>query len=609
MEAQKAAAQAAYNTAQEQQEAAQTVVDAYTSAKDSIKSSFENKISLSDMFDQSEDGGIDLTVEEMTANLQSQVNAMEKYRENMETVVNAIGDKVSPEFIKYIQDMGMDGANTLEHMVETLEAQGAGPIEEMAATWADAMNISDSIASTGAANQAAVEQAAGDLGSTASEWASVWTAISAASDSGIAAWSSQYSQDLQDQVEDIVATAQQCGVAIPSGLADGIASGDIGPQEAIDKLTTSIQGQMSGLLQVAQQAGIQIPEGIKIGIQDGGSETVAAYNQLIQLLSASGVDLQEIAAQQGTDYSTGLKNTDTTSAGSEMAGGATSGAESKNTEFSNAGISSANAYIQAIDNSKSRAMAAANALAAATVQAMSGHNTEAYNIGANIGAGVAQGLMANISQAEAAANASINRIFAAMQRTADIHSPSKRARKDIGQQITAGTAFGIRDKESLASKNAKEMSEKVFKSASSWLTKYKKKQNVSIADERYYWQQVAKHCKSGSAAYIRAQNKILAINRQVTANKINQNVGNSSWSRQIASDFNVDKYTGEGKNKKRKNMETYYGDVYSAAEKYVSNQKVLQNISTEQERNYWAAVLQRLRSGTQAWYDARKKGE
>lgn len=607
VEAQKAAAQAAYDTAQEQQEAAQTVVDAYTSAKDTIKSSFENKISLSDMFDQSEDGGIDLTVEEMTANLQSQVNAMEKYRENMETVVNAIGDKVSPEFIKYIQDMGMEGANTLEHMVITLETQGTGPIEEMAQTWADAMNVSDSIASAGAANQAAMEQAAGDLGSTASEWSSVWTAISAASDAGIEAWSSQYSQELEDQVEDVIATAQQCGVAIPSGLADGIASGDIGPQEAIDKLTTSIQGQMSGLLQVAQQAGIQIPEGIKAGIQDGGSETVEAYNQLIQLLSASGVDLQEVAAQQGTDYTTGLKNTDTASAGSEMAGNATDGAESQTTEFSNAGTAGANAYIQAISNSESRAKAAANALAAATVQAMSGHNTEAYNIGANIGAGVAQGLMANISQAEAAANASINRIFAAMQKTADIHSPSKRARKDIGQQITAGTAFGIKDKESLAGKNAKEMSEKVFSSASAWLTKYKKKQNVSIEDEKYYWQQVAKHCKSGSAAYIKAQNKILAINRQVTANKINQSVGNSSWSRQIANNFNVDKYTGTGKNKKSKDAETYYSDVYSAAEKYVSNQKVLQNVSTEQERNYWASVVQRLRSGTQAYYDARKK--
>lgn len=604
---QKEVAQAAYDTAEQQKEAAQTVVDAYTSAKDSIKSSFEDKISLSDMFDQSEDGGVDLTVEEMTANLQSQVNAMEKYRENMETVVSAIGDKVSPEFIKYIQDMGMDGANTLEHMVTTLETQGTGPIEEMAATWADAMNVSDSIASAGAANQAAMEQATGDLGSTASEWSSVWTAISAASDAGIAEWSSQYSQELEEQVEDIITTAQQCGVAIPSGLADGIASGDIGPQEAIDKLTISIQGQMSGLLQVAQQAGIQIPEGIKAGIQDGGSETVEAYNQLIQLLSSSGVDLQQVAAQQGTDYTTGLKNTDTAGAGSEMAGNATTGAESQTTEFSNAGTAGANAYIQAIDNSKSRAIAAANALAAATVQAMTGHNAEAYNIGANIGAGVAQGLMANISQAEAAANASINRIFAAMQRTADIHSPSKRAREKIGRQITNGVAFGIKDKESLAGKNAKEMSDRVFKSASAWLVNYKKKQNISITDEKYYWQQVSKHCKSGSAAYIRAQNKILAINRQVTANKINQNVGNSSWSRQIANNFSVDKYTGEGKNKKRKNMETYYSDVYSAAEKYVSNQKVLQSVSAEQERNYWAAVLQRLRSGTQAWYDARKK--
>lgn len=60
---------------------------------------------------------------------------MQRYQENLQTVVDAIGDKVSPEFIKYIEDMGLEGSNTLEHMVTTLETQGTGPIEEMAKTF------------------------------------------------------------------------------------------------------------------------------------------------------------------------------------------------------------------------------------------------------------------------------------------------------------------------------------------------------------------------------------------------------------------------------------------------------------------------------------------
>lgn len=699
------AAQAAFESAQQQRDAAQTVVDAYTSAKETIKSSFEDKISISDMFDQSEDGGVDLTVETMTANLQSQVDAMQRYQENLQTVVNAIGDKVSPEFIKYIEDMGLEGSNTLEHMVTTLETQGTSPIEEMAKTWEEAMNMSDAIASAGAANETAMKQATGELGSTAEEWSSVWSAIEIANSTGISSWSANYSEDLQSQVEEVIHIARECGIKIPEGMAEGIASGDISPDEMITKLSTNIQGQMEGLIEVASQSGIKIPEEITKGIASGGNDAVNAYNSLIQLISkkapelynamsdsnsagavaenfaqtgqqageaiASGIQSEQnnisnavSSAMSGSDASadsgafeslgrnigdaiakgiSGKKDeihqaiTSAMSAdgvqtgngfetlGSQISSGIASGITTRQSAISTAianvtqkaldtankmkgsfgtsGSQSATMYASGILSGSGSASAAATRIASGAYAGVSAYNGAFGSIGYNMAAGVAAGISGGASLAINAAVNLASRTLAATKRELDIHSPSKKFRKDVGQQIARGTAFGIRDKAALASRQASRMSAKVYANATRWMTKYKKSNKVTLDDTVYFWQQVEKHTKKGTRAYANAVNQERkALQRQFAAS-----IGSTTLANRINNNFGVSTTKKDGNNTARKSAEEYYSDVYSAAEKYLKNYQILRNMSTKQEIAYWGGVKKHLRRGTQAWYDATAK--
>lgn len=642
------AAKKAFDAAEEQKEAAQTIVDAYTSAKESIQSSFENKISLSDMFEK-DDGGIDLTVEQMTENLQSQVDAMARYKENMQTVVAAIGDKVSPEFMQYIQDMGMEGANTLEHMVKTLELQGDGPILEMAQTWGDAMNLTDEISSAGAANQTAMSAAAGEFGSTAEEWGSVWTAITAAGENGIASWSTDYSAELQKQVEELMATAQQSGVKIPDGLAEGIASGEISPKEAINKLSIAIQGQMEGLAkvtdssegsfsQIGQQAGQAIAEGVEseqenisgavssamsgtdasaddtafeaLGQNIGKSiasgiesEKQAIHDAISSALSAEGVETGSGFESLGAQIVAGIQEGITTQqdtvsqAAASLAQHALDSMTQKKSAFKTVGIEIASLYGQGI--TAGTASVQARALQMAT-NALSGANSKTgsfTSVGFNMSAGVAAGILAGQATVIAAAVAMATVALATAKAVLGIHSPSVVFRKDVGQRISEGVAFGIKDKASLASKQATKMSAKVYSSATSWLSKYKKTHKVSLEDEKWYWQEVLKHTKKGTTAYKNAT-------KQLTKTNLTISTGSSALANKIASDFGVSKTKKSGNKTVKKSTSEYYSDIYSAAEKYLKNYQTLHNMSTQQEIAYWEGVKKRLKKGTQAWYDA-----
>lgn len=71
----------------------------------------------------------------------------------------------------------------------------------------------------------------------------------------------------------------------------------------------------------------------------------------------------------------------------------------------------------------------------------------AQSVGYMIGAGVAAGLYAALGEVQAAASAIVNAAAGAMAAAALVRSPSKRFRDEIGRQIGAGVALGIRDGE------------------------------------------------------------------------------------------------------------------------------------------------------------------
>ena len=565
-DAQKAAADA-------QKEAIEEVRDAYQETVSNIESDLKNKISITDKFD----GGEDLTTEKMNEILEGNLEGVKKYQENLEKVRQMTDESgkalFSPEVMREIEDGGTEYAKLLEHMVYTWENQGEYGYEQLkgiADKWGEGLDFSEQTAKAEAANRTAMDAMLNDMGSSDVDFSDLRAAIETAAQG-----------TMQEALENTVSVAQQIGVTIPEGLAEGIASGETSPEQAIERLNSSIQGRFEGFAEIARNMGISGVDELAAGISEGGQSAIDAYNTLLQMIS-------EATAGAGT---AGVEQ-----ASGEMASAGATAAEEKAPEYQSAGEQAAAQYGTGIGDGKPQSIEQARQMAQQTLAAVrtyeNAFRTAGYNMSAGVAAGIRDGKANAVNEAVRVAVESLE----AAKRNLEINSPSKKFRRVVGHAIPEGTAFGISDKASLASDAADKMSNDVYTKATQWLTKYKKKQRVSISDEKWYWDQVSKHVKKGTDAY----NKALAKAGK-EADKSAAFMAKAE--KKIEKNFNVSRKSG----KKKKDAETYYGEIYQAASKYLANQEILNDQSLQTELDYWTQVRKGLKKGTQAWYDATKQ--
>lgn len=657
-EAQKAA-QAIPASSEAQKAAVQSLMDTYRATVDEIESDVKDSVSIFDKFS----GGDDASVDDMLSNLESQTEGLKEYKENMQTIMDEMGSDLAPEFLQYIQDMGVEGANMLSNMVDSLDSEdGREKIKQMSDEYVEAMDMSEGIAEMGALNKTAYEMAMGELGLSDEDFSELSEAIENAVAGASGAWGGLEASTRQ-ALEDTVSLAREMGVQIPEGLADSIRSGDVTAEEAISQLKGSIQGTFDGLVEIAQSNGIQIPASLRAGIEAGGQEAIDAMNSLLSYLSensggigdamASGVDegagkvkdATKGAAEAGvagageaqSSYSSGGEQLmDATADGVSKGGtkikgavksavasgvqgvaesteayraagvalgnavaagisgssgidsaiqtlGATIAAKASSilqaqaTTFQAAGSAAGMAYGTGIGLAAPSAMAQARAMAdqalSGAKSSQAGFQAAGYNMSLGVGSGIRSGQSSAVSAAISMARAAL----AAAKKELDIHSPSRRFRKEVGQQIPEGMAFGIKDKASLAGAEADKMSAQVLTKATKWLKKYQKEHKTSLDEEKYYWKQVSKHTAEGSKAYTDAVSNMLkaSVKRK--------------------------------ENGKKKSAEDYYGEIYSAAESYFSNVTTMRDWSIKEELNYWTSVQKQLKKGTDAYYDAQSK--
>ena len=608
-EAQQKAADAAKEAAEAQRTAAQEILDAYNSTRESIESSLQSKISLFDLFEK-DDGGADVTTEAMNKNLNSQIEAIKKYKENLKKLREMTDEEgkslVTPEFIQYIESMGMEGANALDHMVWTWENQGeygAEQVKGISDKYMESFDLTSGIAKSEAANIAAYQAAMKEFASSAEEFTDLRDAFDYAAQYAGEAW-----ENLTDKTrtawEEVVDTAVACGVQIPEGLADSITSGSTSPEQAIAMMNKAIEGQFEGLAEIAESCGIQDIDELRKGIEAGGQDAIDAYTDLIELLAANNVDLEtagkEGGASLGKGTAEGIKGeTDNTKSTAQKVVESAQKAINDNAgAYGSAGkllITAMAAGMTAFSYQVSNAAgtAAGNGAGAAV-----GYTSSYQEAGNQLAAGFARGIAQNQSQAiNAAANMATAALNAA-KRILDIHSPSKKFQDEIGANVAKGMAWGIKSNAVLAKNASAKMSQDVLDSATAWLEEYKAKRYTSLEDEKLFWQKVAANTKKGTAAYKKAQQEIADLNAKIlkmqsAANKTINGVSRTKTEGSGSSQKTVDKSASD-----------YYSDIYKAATKHLANMKVYYNLSVQEEEAYWAQVLSKMQKGTQAYTDA-----
>ena len=594
-----------------QKSALQSVRDEYTEAVESIKTSLQDKINPFEILDTSEKGE-DVTVEKMTENLNSQIEAFQNYQQNLEAVKDHVGKEISPEFMQYLENMGMEGANTLEHILKTYADDEPEKVKELNDKWMQAMDQTESIAKVSAANQLALKMGLKEMSSTDADFSDLRASIDKAVSSAAEGWKS-LPQATEDALNQAIDTAQELGIQIPEGLAEGIASGEISPESAMEQIQAALEGRCEGLLEVANQAGIQVPDEIKTGIEAGGQKAVEAYNALIALLAEKEGDAEEAGKSAGeaqsSGYTAGVKDgqSDTEKASSDVAQAGADAAKEKDSEYESAGTDAAKSYASGISSGKSVATQEAASMAGQARSAAATYENSFYTAGYNASSGFADGIRQGKSQAINAASQMASESLKAAKDAIAVKSPSRKFRDEVGKQVGAGFGLGIKDSTGLAVSASASMSNQVYKKSAAWLKNYRKDHTTTVEEEKWFWQQIQQQAKAGSSAYKKATAEITKLDSSSTitdalAKKINNNFGVSG-----------SKTTGSGKNKKStpKTASEYRDDVIQAAEKTLNKYKTLHATTEEQEIAFWTAVRSNLQKGskgyTQAYYDITEK--
>lgn len=608
-EAQQKAADAAKEAAEVQRTAAQEILDAYNSTRESIESSLQNKISLFDLFEK-DDGGADVTTEAMNKNLNSQIEAIKKYKENIQKLREMTDEEgkslVSPEFIQYIESMGMEGANALEHMVWTWENQGeygAEQVKSISDNYTEAMDLTEGIAKTEASNITAYQAAMKEFGSSAEDFTDLRDAIEYAAQYAGEAWQG-LTEETRTELDNVIQTASACGVKIPEGLADSISSGATSPEQAIAMMNSAIEGQFEGLAEIAEQNGLSVPDNLKAGIESGGQSAVDAYTELIELLAANNVDLETAGKEGGTSLGKGTaegikgETDNTKSTAQKVVESAQKVINDNAGAYGSAGKLLITAMAAGMTAFSYQVSNAAGSAAGSGAGAAAGYEGNYQAVGNQLAIGLARGIAQGKSQAINETVSMAVEALNAVKRAMGIHSPSKVFEKEVGAQVAKGMAWGIKSNTVLAKNASVKMSQDVLDSATAWLEEYKAKRYTSLEDEKLFWQKVAANTKRGTSAYKKAQQEIADLNAKILKmqSAANKTVGSVSRT----------KTEGSGSNQKTvdKSVSDYYSDVYKAATKHLANMKVYHNLSTQEEEAYWAQVLLKIQKGTQAYTDA-----
>ena len=377
---------------------------------------------------------------------------------------------------------------------------------------------------------------------------------------------------------------------LQKAIQDG--ASDSGTKEAvqteINNAAEAVSDSTDSFRNAGEQLGAAVSSGITQGIQSKRSEIAQAISDALKADDVkTGSGFSRIGESVAEAIASGIRDksdlvsqvvTEMAISGAGAAGSAVAAFQNAGNLFTQGmagGISAQAALVQ------QQAVAAGSAAASAAAACRGSF----VSAGGNMAAGLAAGINANRSGAIAAAANMAAQALAAAKARLDIHSPSKAFRNQVGKQIPAGMAFGIKDSTNLATAAASQMSQKVLNNATVWLAAYKKKKSVAAEDEKWYWQQVVAHVEKGTEAY------------------------NEAVAKMIAGGVSATKTTGSGKKKKtvKKEAETYYSEIYTAAEKYLTQQEALNDVSVKDQIAYWAAIQKQLKAGTTAWYNAESK--
>lgn len=242
---------------------------------------------------------------------------------------------------------------------------------------------------------------------------------------------------------------QAKGAELGAGVGDGVLSRSDVVQGAANTLKSNATATMAGMATDGQAKGSEFGSGIAIGIGVGQQVAVGAASAMNLAISAQFLAMSMNGQQYGSQFGSGIGGGINSSQG--IATGASNAMKmminasvnSLGHDGRNAGSQFGTGVTSGIASQNSAVHGASSALKSSAHSGMSGGYSGGYSAGTAIGVGMMSGIYAMAGSVAAAAASIASSAVAAARSTLRINSPSKVFRDQVGRAIPEGMAVGI----------------------------------------------------------------------------------------------------------------------------------------------------------------------
>lgn len=410
------------------------LTEAQQSAVESMSSTWQSYADqATNMFDTLSDKS-ELSVSEMTANLQENQRIIGEWANNIESLAQR---GVDEGLLEQLRQAGPESAGYVNAMVQASDAElqalsdafaEGGETATTAFKTAFQLNdvpqgVMDMVTQTEQSLRAQIE---------AADFASIGKYIPEGLGTGISENSGQAAEASSSMAEDVnTAAADTMGIHSPStvfmeygrNLIEGLA---IGIQDSSGRINTAMSNSMSQAGQTAISAMDRTMRGMKkINTSAFSGISTAAKTGMSQMTAA----VTSGTAKSNTVMQSGMKAMNV----SEQAG----------LRAMKASMTSGMAAVrQAVDSGMNQSNASVARGAAAMTASLRSLRTSFYNSGYYASVGLAQGINAGAGVAISAAQRLANKVATTMREALQVHSPS-RVTMEIGEYAGIGAAVGL----------------------------------------------------------------------------------------------------------------------------------------------------------------------
>lgn len=445
-----------------------------------------------------------LSADQMTANLQKNIDAVDKWSQNLETLAKRgldqglieqmrqagpkmadqtqalvdssdeqlgrlntkwteAGDKAKEGFLRGIRATGQELPPEIESMVTAIG-------DEFRSALADAgfevkgreipQKVSDGMRS----GKGDVQQAASEVTEASKQAFNNLPTEAKYSGSQVSGGYAQGITDNQGSVQGAVdglknaslgvlanlfGEGQVKGAELGAGVGDGVLSRSDVVQGAASTLKSNATATMDGMATDGQNKGSEFGGGIAAGIAIGQQVAVGAASMMNLAISAQFLAMSMNGQQYGSQFGTGIGGGINSSQG--IATGASNAMKmminasvnSLGHDGRNAGSQFGTGVTSGIASQNGAVHGASSALKSSAHSGMSGGYSGGYSAGTAIGEGMMSGIYAMAGSVAAAAASIASSAVAAARSTLRINSPSKVFRDQVGRAIPEGMAVGI----------------------------------------------------------------------------------------------------------------------------------------------------------------------